>query len=467
MNYQRLFHPLSLVLPTLLYAASCSPRLYEPRIDVPNDYIHAPLSPQSASSADSLPPGDSLCWWHLLNDSELNHLIATALAYNRDLQSAASRVLQAQAQRAVTRAQFLPSVGLGVEAGANYTSETRIVQNYAIEPALTWELSLFGALRHASRAAQAQILASEWAYRGVQLSLTAEVATTYYTLLQYEGDLAIARRSYDLRRQSAALIDSMFHYGMSDGVALEQARSLVYSAAADIPQYRRAVEQTRLTLGTLLGLTPEAADTLCRNSRLQPDRLPEELPAGLPAELLTRRPDLMQAYYTMEAAAHEVGIARAARFPSISLTGRGGVISQTLQGLTSGDPWAWSALGSLTQPLFAFGNLRRKEQIARENYLQSAKSYEQSVIEALAEVEKTLTAVNTYRQQARRSTQLVEANQRIARMTQALYLSGLSDYLDVIDAERSLYTSQMEWINLAAERYMAWIALCKALGGGW
>lgn len=466
MNRHRLFS--FLVLVTLLTAAaSCSPHLYKPRIDVPDDYIHATPSPQSASSADSLPPGDSLCWWRLFNDPELDRLIATALERNHDLQSAASRVTQAQAQRAVTRAQFLPAVGLGVEAGADYTSETQIVQNYAIEPTLTWELSLFGALRHSTRAAQAQILASEWGYRALQLALTAEVATTYFTLLQYEEDLAIARRSYDLRQQSAALIDSMFRYGMSDGVALEQARSLVYSAAADIPQYRRAVEQTRLTLGTLLGLTPDAADTLCRHSRLHPDRLPAELPAGLPSELLTRRPDLLQARYTMEAAAHEVGVARAARFPSISLTGRGGIVSQTLRGLTSGAPWAWSAVGSLTQPLFAFGNLRRKEQIARENYFQSAQSYEQSVIEALAEVEQALTAVNSYRLQTQRTAQLVEANQRIAQMNRSLYLSGLSDYLAVIDAERSLYESQMEWVNLSVERYLAWIGLCKALGGGW
>lgn len=177
MNCHRLFHTLMSVT-LLTAAASCSPRLYEPRVELPDHYIHAAASPQSATRADSLPPGDSLCWWRLFNDPELDRLIATALDRNHDLQSAASRVTQAQAQRTVTRAQFLPTVGLSVEAGADHTSETRIVQNYAIEPTLTWELSLFGALRHSTRAAEAQILASEWGYRALQLALTAEVATT-------------------------------------------------------------------------------------------------------------------------------------------------------------------------------------------------------------------------------------------------------------------------------------------------
>ena len=440
--------------------ASCMPKLYPPEVDVPEKYLHAG---RDAGDSTTIP----VRWWEMFCDPQLNLLVETALTNNRDLLSAASRIAQARDQLAVARSEFMPSVGLDVSAEGDYTSRTEIVQSYAVEPALTWEVSLFGALRNTDRAARARILASEWAWRGVGLSLAAEVATTYFTLLQYRSDLEIARRSYGLRRESAALIDSMFRYGMSDGVALEQARSLVYTAAADIPQYSRAVEQTRLSLSTLLGQTPQLADTLCDCRALETDCRPEEIPAGLPSALLERRPDVMEAYYTMQQAAFEVGIARAARYPSIALTGKGGVASTSIKGLTSGDPWAWTAVGSLAQPIFSFGKLRRRELAAKESYMQSVFAYEQTVLEAFADVETALAAIGTYRSQTEQTRRLVEANERLADMTRALYLSGMADYLPVIDAERSLYESQMELANLTAQQYIACIDLCKALGGGW
>lgn len=301
----------------------------------------------------------------------------------------------------------------------------------------------------------------------MRLSLAAEVATTYFTLLEYERDLAIARRSCTLRRESAALIDSMFRYGMSDGVALEQARSLVYTAEADIPQYERAVKQTRLSLDILLGETPQAADSTGAGLRLLVDRHPADIPVGLPSELLERRPDIMEARYDMLQAAAEAGVARGARFPSIALTAKGGIASNSIKGLTAANPWAWDALGSLTQPLFAFGKLRRSELAAMERYTQAVKTYEQTVLTAFADVEKALVAIATYRGQAERYCELVVSNDRIATMTQALYRSGLSDYLDVIDAQRSLYQSQMGLVNLVAQQYINYVNLCKALGGGW
>ncbi len=238
----------------------------------------------------------------------------------------------------------------------------------------------------------------------------------------------------------------MFRYGMSDGVALEQARSLVYTAEADIPQYERAVKQTRLSLDILLGETPQAADSTGSGLRLLADRHPADIPVGLPSELLKRRPDIMEARYNMLQAAANAG-AHAGRFPSIALTAKGGIASNSIKGLTAANPWAWDALGSLTQPLFAFGKLRRSEMAAMERYTQAAKTYEQTVLTAFADVEKALVAIATYRTQTERSCELVVSNDRIATMTQALYRSGLSDYLDVIDAERSLYQSQMELVQ--------------------
>ena len=203
--------------------------------------------------------------------------------------------------------------------------------------------------------------------------------------------------------------------------------------------------QTALSLGTLLGELP-AQDTLRGEGLpLRTDTYPAEIPVGLPSELLRRRPDIREAHYGVAKAAAQAGQARSARFPSISLTAGGGAASGSIKGLTSGDPWVWNAAGALVEPLVAFGKLRRAEQAAVAAYDEAARNYEQT----------------------ERSRELVESNGRIATMTRALYRSGLSDYLDVIDAERSLYQSQMQLASLVAQQYINYVALCKALGGGW
>lgn len=166
-------------------------------------------------------------------------------------------------------------------------------------------------------------------------------------------------------------------------------------------------------------------------------------------------------------AAAQAGQARSARFPSISLTAKGGVVSSSIKGLTAANPWAWDALGSVAEPIFGFGKLRNAERAAMAAYTQSAKTYEQTVLTAFADVEKALVAIATYRSQTERTGELVLSNDRIATMTRALYRSGLSDYLDVIDAERSLYQSQMSHVNLVVQQYINYVTLCKALGGGW
>lgn len=440
--------------------AACNPKLFSPVVEVPERYLFADEFPQ-----DSLPYG--FRWWKLFDDPALDSLMELALANNRNLAAAASRVEQARLNLGIVRAQYLPQFGVGVSAGADYNAEQKIVQEYAIEPSLSWEISLFGALKHSERAAQAQILSTEWAFRGVLLSLTAEVATTYYTLLQYDRDLQIARQSYELRRQSAALIDSMFRYGMSNGVALQQARSLVYSAAADIPQYRRAVEQAQLSLNILLGQPPRRIAGQSGGDSLIARFRPLDIPVGLPSDLLYRRPDVMQSYYDLQEAAARVGVARSARFPSLSLTGKGGVVSSTVEGLGKGNPWAWSAAAALTEPIFAFGRLKRQEASAREAYYQSVFAYEQAVLEAFSDVEDALVSITTYTEQTERYRKLVDANEQIALMTNTLYRSGMSAYLDVIDTERSLYESQMEYSNLVAQQYINYVNLFKALGGGW
>jgi len=449
-----------LFLTALAAVTACNPRLFSPRIDVPDSYLYAGRFRQ-----DSIERGSD--WWRVFRDSTLDTLMERALAGNRDLAAAYSRVVQARTQIDAARADYLPSFGLGISAEGDYAASTKIVQKYAVEPQMTWEVPLFGTMKNTTQAARARWLATEWGMRSVMLSLTAEVASTYFQLLGYRRNLRIAERSYALRRESAALIDSMFRHGMASGVALQQARSLVYTAAADIPVYRRAVAQMQLSLGTLLGENPQRLIDVGTGVRLLEDYHPVDVPVGLPSELLERRPDIMEAYYTMEAAAGEARYARSVRFPSISLTGAGGVAGESLKELTSGKPWVWSAAGRITQPLFAFGKLARAEQAAVEAHRQQVFNYEQTVLRAFADVETALVNIETYRRQATQQALLVLANDRISQMNRELYRNGMSAYLDVIDAERELYASQMQYVEIAVQQYVNYVGLYKALGGGW
>lgn len=440
--------------------SGCTPRLQPPQVDVPVAYRYT-----DRFTSDSIRLTTQ--WWTLFGDSTLNFLVERALQQNNDLRTAILRIEQARANLRIARAEYLPEVGASLSAGATYNRETRIVQSYAVEPTLQWEISLFGSLRHATMAARSELAATEWACRGVELSLAAEVATTYFTLLQYERDLLIATRTYALRSESAALIDSMFRFGMSSGVDLEQARSLVYSAESDIPRYRNAVQETLLALNVLLGDVPQDYRGAEVGEELLTDRQPEALTVGLPSELLQRRPDIMQAYYQLQQAAAQAGVARSNRFPSLTLTAEGGIGAASLKGLTSSNPAVWSASGSLVAPLFNFGRLRSAERVAVEAYQQAAYSYEQTLLTAFSEVEKALSQISSNREQIDRYGELVASYQQIVTMAHALYRNGMVDYLDVIDAERTLYSSQMQYVNLVAQQYINYVSLCKALGGGW
>lgn len=443
----------------MLVAVSCV-KLPVPRTVVPDDYIFG-----ETFSRDTFPR--DVRWWEYFGDTTLNRLEEMAIAGNLDLAAAASRVEAARKSLPIARAAHLPEVSFEASASGGHEPEEGSTERYEVTPTLSWEISLFGALRYADHAARAGIGASEWAFRGVVLSLTAQVAITYFTLLKYERGLEIAERTCELRRESAALIDSMFRYGMASGVSRDQSRSLVYTAAADVEQYRRSVDQTVSALAVLLGETPRKIDLQGWSARLDRDRLPDEVPVGLPSDLLTRRPDVVEAMYKADQAAARVGLARAERFPTITLTGSGGLFSSSLKGLTTGDPWGWSVGGSLMQPIFAFGKLKRQEQVARENYYEAVFGYRQALLQALSDVESALVGLTSGRSQLEQIRMLAAVDEDAARKTRALYRSGMAAYLDVIDAERSWYASELNLSELVAQQYIDYVVLFKALGGGW
>ena len=224
-----------------------------------------------------------------------------------------------------------------------------------------------------------------------------------------------------------------------------------------------------LSLATLTGDTPETFINVGIDSRsaITNDYQPYDIAIGVPSDILHRRPDIMSAYYSMQQAAANVGLARSARLPSVTLTLFGGTATDKVSQLFSSKGWVADAMASIAQPIFNFGGLHRRELATREAYRQSLLAYEQSYIEALSDVESALVAITSSREELLRYAGLVKSYRNIAIMTYALYRNGLSGYLDVIDAERSLYTSQMQFENLVAQQYINYINLCKALGGGY
>lgn len=448
------------VICAIYIAISCAPKLYEAHVDMPVDYSERASFATDAVMADS-------CWWRLFGDERLDALESMALANNRDLRVAASRVVEAYLTLRNVKSSFLPQIGIQADASGSYNTADGTSQEYTLQSSASWQVSLFGSWRHTRRASEAAFLSSDWEAYGVELSLTAEVATAYFTLSGYCRQLDIAEQTYALREESSALIDSMYRYGFSSQIDLQRARSLVAQAAADIPKYREAVTGARYSLAVLLGLTPDDIDCIAVCDSLALDRLPVTVPIGLPSDLLQCRPDIRKAEYDMRQAEAKVGIARSARFPSVALTGAGGLFGSSVKSFSDFDKWTWSAAGNLTAPLFAFGKLRRNERIAREQYMQSAYTYENTIFQALSDVETALNAIEESSVQIECYGQMVEANRTASLLTRELYRAGMSAYLDVIDAERELYASQLEYIELIVGQYINYVDLIKSLGVGW
>lgn len=440
-----------------LFCFSCMTHLSLPDVDIPSEYIYGDVATEDSVGGN---------WWLIYNDDVLDSLERHAIMRNRDIAVAALRIESARYNLAAARSTFLPSVNAEVMAESEYRTSQGESHEFVLQPTVSWSVSLFGTLRNTKREAQADLLSAVWARRGVLLSLTTEVAKAYFTILQCQRSLDIAQRSHRLRVESAALMDSMALYGASSDLERNQANSLVYTAAADVAQYSRALAQARLSLTTLLGENPEASqDDIYGELTLE--SMPSAIPAGIPSELLRRRPDIMESYYAMNAAAARVGIARSNRFPSISITGSGGVFGSTVKELFADGYWKWGATGGLVQPLFNFGGLRNKERIARVAYDEAVLDYEQTIMSALEEVESALVAIDTYRIQAERYVQYVKANGRIAELTKALYAMGMYDYMDVISTEQTWYESQLQLSEIVAQQYINYANLVMALGDGW
>ncbi len=448
-----------MIFAALLTQFGCAPTLESSTLIIPNSLLASPNS-------SLLTPNSQQRWWERFNDTTLNGLINQALTNNRDLIAAVARLESSREAVRVARSEYLPSLSFDVTAEQErYVWEGKL-NEYIVSPTVSWEVPLFGALKSTTRKSRAEMLASVWALRGVELSLVCDVATNYFNLREAEANYDIALRSAELRGQEAALIDSMARYGLSSGVDLDQARSLLYSAQSDVINFRREAELYRLSLSTLLGVMPsrELVATLGGSEELIGSAIPIEIPEILPSDLLESRWDVQQSWQELEAAAAAVGVARAARFPSLSLSAAGGVAAETIKGLTSSDPWGWSLAAELAQPIYNFGALKSRERAARNEYRAALMEYEQTMLQAISETEQAMVSVESNAQERACAERLVVANRAIRASVGALYNSGMNDYLNVIDAERELYTSQQSLIESITAQRLSYITLQKTLG---
>ncbi|MDG1582132.1 AdeC/AdeK/OprM family multidrug efflux complex outer membrane factor [Pseudomonas sp. GOM6] len=415
---------------------------------------------------------DALGWREFFRDPALQRLVETALANNRDLRIAALNVEAFRAQHRIQRAELFPSISAGGEGtrqrlpgDLSATGSPNTSGQYSATVGTSaWEIDFFGRLRSLNQQALQQYLASEEAQRSTQIALVASVASAYLSLQADQASLQLTRDTLDTYRKSYALTERSFNVGVADALSLSQARTAVQSAEASLAQYTRLVAQDRNALALLLGAgvpgdLPEGA--------VLEQNLLAEVPAGLPSDLLQRRPDLLQAEHSLQAANASIGAARAAFFPNISLTANAGSASSELSGLFDGGSGTWLFQPQINLPIFTAGSLKASLDYAEVQQDIQVANYEKAIQTAFQEVADGLAARTTYAQQLDAQRALVETSEEYYRLAERRFRTGVDSYLTLLDAQRQLFSAKQQLISDRLNQLTSEVNLYKALGGGW
>jgi multidrug efflux system outer membrane protein len=455
----------ALSLTALLVLGGCllGPNYERPALDIPPTFRFA--GPDAKEIVDTV-------WWEQFQDPALNELITIALAENKDVKIAAARVEQFLGQFQSTRSQLFPQVGAGFDAERerlplNTTALPQgvgpVFNQFSATLSAAWEIDVFGKLRRQTESARASLLASEEGRRATILSLVASVASTYITLVSLDRQLDIAKATTASRADSVHVFSLRFQYGEVSKMELAQSQSEYEASLATIPQIELQIGQQENALSILLGRNPQP---ITRDRELDDLKLPV-IPAGLPSELLTRRPDLRQAEQNLIAANALIGAARALYFPSISLTGLFGTASTQFSSLFTGPSRLWSYAGSVTVPIFTAGNISGQVKQAEAQQQQALYSYEKAIQVAFQEVDDALIALQKTREALVVQGREVDALRTYSRLARLRYEGGYTSYIEVLDAERSLFNSQLEYAQTEGTVYTTMVGLYKAMGGGW
>jgi outer membrane protein, multidrug efflux system len=412
-------------------------------------------------------------WWEQFNDPVLNDLIVTALKENYDLRIATARVDEYYGRYGATRADLFPQVGYDASGSrtqltgkgpiAMTPGTSSLYNSYQAQFSASWEIDLWGKIRRATEAAQADLMAAEDFRSGVILSLVTSVATAYVDLRSLDRQLEIARQTAKSREESVRLFDLRFKGGNISEMELSQVKSEYYVALAAIPDLEKRVRQQENFINLLLGRNPGPIE---RGKVIDAIALPA-VPAGLPSDLLARRPDIRQAEQSLIAANARIGVAKAQYFPSISLTGFFGSASTELSDLFTGPAKSWSYAGLLAGPIFTAGKIKGSVKAAQAVQQEALFGYEQAIRNGFREFEDALIDQDRTRLQLDAQAKQVEVLATYAKLARLRYENGYTSYIEVLDAERSLFNSQLSYAQTQDTMLRALVNLYKTSGGGW
>jgi outer membrane protein, multidrug efflux system len=442
------------------------PNYKKPTASVPATYRG--LAPDASTNNGSFSVGDQK-WSETFQDEQLRSLIRTALEQNYDVRIAGARILAAQAQLGITRADQYPSVAGGASLLDQRNARSPLTPAFeagagALNVSATWELDFWGKFRRATEAARANLLATEAARQEVMVTLVANVSAAYFQLRALDLELEISQRTLASRRESLRLTHILADGGSTSLLDVRQAEQLVFTAAAEIPALEQQIEQQENLISILVGKNP---DTVVRGQKLTEQPQPPDVPPGLTSALLERRPDIRAAEQQLIAANAEIGVARAAYFPQISLSGSAGFETAALTSLFSGPAGAWTYGASLTQPIFTAGKIRSNVRLAEAQRQGALLFYEQTIQGAFRSVSDALTANRKSKEFRTQQELLFQSAQDAARLSHMRYNGGVTGYLEVLTNETNAFSAELELVQAQLNELLALVQVYQALGGGW
>jgi multidrug efflux system outer membrane protein len=475
MHTRTLFPPTSLTAAALLLAltaagcAAVGPNYERPKLEPPAQF-RGITTPQAAESAADIP------WWQVFEDPALQGLVRDGIASNLDLKVASARVLESRALAGIAKSYLYPEVGVGFGTAQEQISRVgdpkaseasvpdRTYSNWALNGTLSWEVDLFGRLRRGKEAAFAQYLASEEGRRAVLVTLVSDIASTYFYLRELDLSLEIARRTVKTNDDSVLFYTRRLQGGVSNRLEVDQAKANRAVTAAAIPDIERQIAIAENALSVLLGRPPGA---VARGAALGEQDVPPRVPAGLPAGLLERRPDVVQAEQFLVAANANVGAAKALFYPTITLTGSAGAASSSLSDFLTPQSMIWSFGAGLFQPLFNGGRIKQNYEAAQARFEAAMAQYQKAALNAYRE---TADALVTIQKLAQRRTEIeggVDALRDAVQLSRARYDTGLSSYLEVLIADQQLFQQELQLAQVRGAQLRSVAQLYRALGGGW
>ena len=452
------------VLGALLAGCTVGPNYGRPVVVAPEAYPGAP--PEGAANGASFAEE---AWWDVFQDAQLQALIRTALDQNFDVRLAATRVLEAQAQLGITRSDAYPGAEAQAQSSVSRNAQSPFLPAYdtnlhQLGLGFQWNLDFWGKYRRATEAARAELLANGWARQAVTSSLVANVAGAYFHLRALDLQLEIAQRTLASDQDSLRLTQLLSDRGATSLLDVRQAEQLVYTAGGTIPILERQIQQEEHLISTLLGENP---GDIPRGLALTAEPHLPEVPPGLPSSLLERRPDIREAEAQLMAANARIGVAKAAYFPAISLTGAGGFSSEALTRLFSGPAGAWSFLGSVTEPLYAGGSLRNRVRLSEAQQQEAALTYQQTIQQAFRDVSDALVAYSKDQEARQQQELLTRSAEDLTRLSNLRYQGGAASYFEVLDSNTRYFSAELTLAQAQLNELQDYVELYRALGGGW